>query len=531
MNSLRLVDRRSGAVLAFPGVSFQVTRATWSIDGGPAAAEVVASGPAARLGQLTQVLRAGAVLCDGSGAPVWWGYVHALDLNTDGLRLQFSLDELFNRVAVRYRDDRINPEVNVGWQFQTAWQQDNNSVTEYGKKEGIFVRPIGFPGEASAYATSLLAKYRRPGLRSSLRDQAAAASSEASAVLQLRGWWDTLAWQFFSEARGWAGFNGGGGVNLLGNVAANTQVAGSFTVGASGWSVISGWVKVARYGAPGDNVTLAIYSNAAGAPNASLGAASVAASTLTGDIGWVRFNLGSAIALTAGTTYWVVVSRSGALDVNNFYRVAVDEGLGYSGGALKLWNGGAWVNRVPDADLVFSVNGQSVTTDQVKVMADPSAGGGQFLKGVYVLDASAVNAWQYRDGKNDCLAEIKSMLAMGTSTGERLQGLVNVDRWLIVRKVGVSSSPDYVVLPSGELRDKSGGRVSDISSVVGKWARVQGLDQGGGDSSAAGAVLLTGAVWDGESLRVKWERPPTCPRPLLQRPVAKRRGLAGELDF
>jgi hypothetical protein len=502
MNSIKLLDRRSGSVLSFPGVSFTVARATWSIDGGPAAATVQASGPAARLGQLAQLLRAGAVLCDGSGAPVWWGYVHEVELRLVGVELVISLDELFNRVAVRYRDERISPEVNVGWQFQTAWQQDNNSVTEYGKKEGIFSRPIGFPGEATAYATGLLAKYKRPGLRSALRDQAAV---DASAVLELRGWWDTLAWQFFSEARGWAGFNGGGAVGLLGNVAANTRVAGSFTVGASGWSVISGWVKVARYGAPADNVTLSIYSNSAGAPNASLGSASVAASTLTGDVSWVRFDLAAAISLTASTTYWVVLSRSGANDANNYYRLAVDEGRSFSGGALKLWNGTVWGNRTPDADLVFSVNGQAVTTDQVKVMADPTVGGGQFLRGVYVLDASGVNAWQYRDGKNTCLDEIKDMLAMGTSAGERLQAVVNVDKWLVVRKVGSVAAPDYVVLPSGELRLRSGGRVSDLGSVVGKWARVQGLDQAGGDSSAAGAVLLTGAVWDGESLRVSWE--------------------------
>jgi hypothetical protein len=502
VNSIRLVDRRSGAVLSFPGVSFEVVKATWSIDGGPAAATVQASGPAARLGQLAQLLRAGAVLCDGSGAPVWWGYVHAVELRLVGVQLVISLDELYNRVAVRYRDERISPEVNVGWQFQTAWQQDNNSVTEYGKKEGIFSRPVGFPGEATAYATSLLARYKRPGLQSALRDQAAV---DASAVLELRGWWDTLAWQFFSEARGWAGFNGGGGVGLLGNVAANTRVAGSFTVGAAGWSVISGWVKVARYGAPADNVTLSIYSNSAGAPNASLGSVSVAASALTGDLDWVRFNLAASIALTASTTYWVVMSRSGANDANNYYRVSVDEGMSFSGGALKLWSGAAWVNRSPDADLVFSVNGQAVTTDQVKVMADPTSGGGQFLRGVYVLDASAVNAWQYRDGKNTCLDEIRSMLAMGTSAGERLQAVVNVDRWLVVRKVGSVAAPDYLVLPSGELRTRSGGRVMDLGSVVGKWARVQGLDQAGGDSSAAGAVLLTGAEWDGESLRVKWE--------------------------
>jgi len=500
--NLKLNDRRSGAGLNFVGVKFRVVRAKWDLYGGPSSAVVEATGPTARLAQLVQVLRAAAVLSDDSGAACWWGYVHAVEVQSSPtLTVRTSLDDLYNRVAVRYRDERISPEVNIGWQFQTAWVQDTNSITEYGKREGVFRRPYGFPAEALLYAGTLLARYKRPVLAGF----GSAAVSSGRALLHLRGWWDTLGWMFFSEARGYIGFNGGGAVQSMGNLAASTVAAESFTVGSAAWSCISAWVKIGKYGSPADNVSVTIRSDSAGSPNTVLATATVAGSTLTGDLGWVRFDFGSALALSASTTYWLCVARSGALDANNYYRLAVDEGVAFAGGALKLWNGGAWGNRTPNADLVFSVNGQSVTTDQIKVMADPSTGGGQFLAGVFVQDASAVNAYQYRDGKETCLEEVKNLLDMGTSTGERLHAVVNAERWLVVRKVGSATVPLYTITAAGELRDRSGMKVGPGMAPVGKWARVQGLDQAGGDGAALGVVLLTGLEWDGQKIRVVWE--------------------------
>lgn len=522
MNIL-ITDRRSGAKIFFPGLFFKVARAKWDIYGGPSTAEVVVSGSAARLGQLVQLLRSPVVLSDESGAPSWWGYVHGVEIRAGyakpepartGLVLSVSLDDLYNRVAVRYRDERISPDVNVGWQFQTAWQQDAYSVAEYGKKEGIFSRPgvsRGFAEEAASYAASLLARYKKPGVRSAAEKNLTLpfpegkGQNDALATLHLRGWWETLGWQFFSEGRGYLGFNGGGAVQVMGSGAASTAAAESFTVGAAGWTLVNGWVKMAKYGAPGDGVYMSIYDNNAGLPNNILGTVSVAGSALSGDLAWTRFQLAAGIALSAGATYWIVVYRTGALDANNYYRVAVDEGMAYPGGAMKVWNGVSWVDRALNADMVFAVNGQAVSTEQIKVMADPAAGGGQFLAGVYVVDGSGVNAWQFRNGKESCLSEIKGMLDMGTSAGERLQAVVNAEKWLVVRKVASASAPGFLILPSGELRDRSGGRVAPGLAPVGKWARVQGFEQVGGESSALGAVLITSAEWDGQRMIVSWE--------------------------
>ena len=522
--NLRLNDRKSGAALWFPGIVFDVQTMDWEMLGGPAKARVTArlsarpaQDGAARLGQLAPLLRCPATLSDERGAPCWWGYVHGVEIHLSAVfGLAVSLDGLYNRVAVRYRDERIAPEVNVGWQFQSAWVQDAASIAEYGKREGIFHLPLGCPAEAGSYAASLLAQQKRPAL-SAFRPSGSGSESSGQhsakavqpggdvarasvypyAVLHLRGWWQTLGWQFFSEARGFAGFSGGGAVQALGSAAGNLM-AQSFTVGP-GWTAVSGFAKLAKYGAPGDNICLDVRADNAGQPSGTLLlTAQLAGSGLSGEIGWTRFNFAAPALLSSGT-YWAVLWRSGAADANNYYRAAVDEGLAFPGGVLKIWNGAAWVGRSPDADLVFSIHGQAETTEQIKTMADPIAGGGQFLRGAVVVDASGVQARQFRDGRSSTLEEIRALLELGASAGEAMMAYINAERWLVVRKVSAGPAA-FLILPDGEIRDRSGAAICASINPLGKWAMVQGMEQAGGDMNTPAAVLITRAAWRGGRL-------------------------------
>jgi hypothetical protein len=58
-----------------------------------------------------------------------------------------------------------------------------------------------------------------------------------------------------------------------------------------------------------------VYSDTAGTPNASLGSTSTVGSTPTG-AGWVRFS-GLAVALTAGTQYWLVFKNANGTPASN----------------------------------------------------------------------------------------------------------------------------------------------------------------------------------------------------------------------
>ena len=108
---------------------------SWDIQGGPASAVVLVRGPANRLGMTAQLLRCGTLIADDSGGAAWWGFVNEVEISLEGGQVfSVSLDDLANRVAVRYRDERISPDVALGWQFQSFCAQDNQSVTEWGKK-------------------------------------------------------------------------------------------------------------------------------------------------------------------------------------------------------------------------------------------------------------------------------------------------------------------------------------------------------------------------------------------------------------
>lgn len=80
-------------------------------------------------------------------------------------------------------------------------------------------------------------------------------------------------------------------------------------------------LKLRKFGAPSDNVTVEIHSNATNKPsNITIETASVVSSaTLTGSGAWYDFTLTSPLALSAGTQYWIVVGRSGAVDDVNAY--------------------------------------------------------------------------------------------------------------------------------------------------------------------------------------------------------------------
>ena len=503
--TLRFENRTLTKAVYFPGIYYQVDRLQWDIYGGPSKAEVTVYGPVDRLWGVVALLRCGVTVLDESGGPCWWGYVHEVDASplVGGVSIYASMDEVYTSTAARYRDERPSDSVNVGWQFQTAWQSDAYAIAEWGTRQGVWTMPVTTATEATALATTALANKKRPILG------AKRSTAKVSCVkLKLRGWWDTLGWKYFTEVRGMDGqATGGGGVQNIGFSAAGTAAAESFSPSGATWSASSAFIKVGKFGNPLDNICVDIRTDNAGAPSATVVLTKqIAGTTLTGDSTWVKFDFGSAASLTYGSIYWLMVWRSGAVDAANYYRLMVDESVPYYSGTLSLWNGAAWGGRTPNADLVFTVMGLAQTTDQIITMADP-AKGGQFLKGVYVKDASGVNGRLYRSGRDKALDEIKALLDVGCLDGSRLMAVVNAERYLVVRKVASLTNASYLVNLDGEIRDMDGSAlaVSAAAGVIGRWARVLGMDQVGGDNEAPRGVLITRAEWSAGKFRVNWE--------------------------
>ncbi len=96
----------------------------------------------------------------------------------------------------------------------------------------------------------------------------------------------------------------------------------------------------------------------------------------------------SDIAQALATQYHVVVSRSGAVDVDSFYGVSTNRDNGYEDGILKLWNGAAWVDREEKGDMLFRVVGELSTTTQI---VDMISSHGEFFTDTEIVNVSGID--------------------------------------------------------------------------------------------------------------------------------------------
>ena len=123
----------------------------------------------------------------------------------------------------------------------------------------------------------------------------------------------------------------------------NQKVAGSF-VPASSYTVKMIAVGVQCVGATNNSntITLSLCANNAGVPGSVL-ASGVASMTVGywvySTVIYCSFKLDSAVALTQGTTYWIVISCSYSPDASNYVKLACSANYD---GTVYLWDGANW---------------------------------------------------------------------------------------------------------------------------------------------------------------------------------------------
>lgn len=132
---------------------------------------------------------------------------------------------------------------------------------------------------------------------------------------------------------------------VLGGTGVSQSFAQSFTpsVTASISSIIT---TLKKYAAPVDNLVIRIETNNAGNPSGTLVDANatftISGATLTTSHANYTINAAGNFTLTAGTTYWMHCTRSGARDLTNNYAVGAVTAGGYSGGQIKSNDSGVW---------------------------------------------------------------------------------------------------------------------------------------------------------------------------------------------
>jgi hypothetical protein len=179
------------------------------------------------------------------------------------------------------------------------------------------------------------------------------------------------------------------------------------------------------------------------------------------------------VAVTYGTTYGILVDRTGSMDADNFYEVETVEEGDYSRGALKLFDSATY--QADDGDLIFRLLGAQDTSVQVKQVVE---GAGVELGSVLVESNSGIVMLQYQAGDETAKSTTAALLEQGTASGERLLCTVTSDRNVRLF-VQVPSTEKLIVWRSGVLRRAVGGEVIGGWLPVGAWVHIDDLEMSG----------------------------------------------------
>jgi|694.fasta_scaffold11782_7 hypothetical protein len=272
---------------------------------------------------------------------------------------------------------------------------------------------------------------------------------------------------------------------------------------AQKWTQIGTWnageieIRVKRINGSGilssDELQCAIHADSAGAVGSLLGSGTISMSDIPLYMDWQTVSLSSSVALADGTAYWLVISHTGADDYQDYFVIDLDGDLSYSGGALKLWDGASWVDRAPDADLMFRIKGTQETTAQITDLVTVA---GQFLEGVDLVDASGVDSWQYRDGTTTAKDELLALLRSGTSNGRRLLARVTDELYLRVWEQPDRGTvePKIIFGPDRQLYNRVGSPLAHGRLCAGQWVDLADVPPTVGHTNRITPVFVERAI-------------------------------------
>jgi len=188
--------------LAALNLDYTVERYSHRAIGGPNQAIIHASGDEVELWELVERVRCPITIFSDYGDPLWWGMVSDIrgsirELKQTGnsyVQVGVSLNTMWNRIAIAY----VNVDLTTGNQNRatTAYADAADSQLEYGARELLWGNSAATAAHAEAARDMRLEqeKYPKrlitPGL----------SGSQSGVTLNCTGWWDTLTWQYYSNA-------------------------------------------------------------------------------------------------------------------------------------------------------------------------------------------------------------------------------------------------------------------------------------------------------------------------------------------
>lgn len=194
------VTSRSGDPLIVPA-SLDVRPRSWSAvaGGGHWDATIEIAGGLDELAGLTAWLGCSLDILDAGGAACWWGDVATVEIAADGVRRGLSLENVANRVQVRY----VQKQAGGGAaSADTTWAEDTLSIASYGTFERrIAAEREMTAAEAANYRDVALARLAWP------HHTLAIDNGPTLATLYCTGYWQRTRRTYYSQAAGLVAHN------------------------------------------------------------------------------------------------------------------------------------------------------------------------------------------------------------------------------------------------------------------------------------------------------------------------------------
>lgn len=288
-----------------------------------------------------------------------------------------------------------------------------------------------------------------------------------------------------------------------------SKIAQSFSLefSTAPWPLHEVKLRLRKNGSPTDGVKVALHADAAGAPGAELTFGAILNGAIGADYGWESIPFSGSVSLSYGATYWLVITRTGPNDADNYYEVGVDDNEGYGRGVLRVWGAGAWQARPQAASLAFQVIGKKDVGAQIAALLTSTVGPfgsvDTFTAGVLVP--------MHQDGDTLVSDEVEDLATRGDSTGTRIVIDVRADGVALVRPRPSRASEIYSLRGDGSILDAYGQPLPPGVGLAGKWVR---LDEPGLSDMPADSLtfFVEEAEYDAEQGR--WElRPEHAPSP------------------
>lgn len=464
--------------LSIPPAVYEVLSYSWRTIGGPNRASVSVSGSLEALVQMLDMLRCPVEISNDNAQPVWWGYVSEVRIRSGVYEIGVSLDSLGNSVTVVYA--RVaGGQTTAGERATTAAGADANSIAEYGTKELRISASDSSDTQALRLRDAVLDQRKLP--LAEIRNTGATAEGSASATIECRGWWETLGWQYYSDAvRVEENTTLGGPKDHPTLNLGNTGLAQSFTFAdaTAVWAVDSVELLLGGFN---HDLTLSICADnglAAAGPGTVLASATLAAGGVdleAGDTNRTTFTFDTPVNLSGGTTYWLQLSNGAIMWVN--WNASLSNP--YARGELRMRDSALrWTSSIGGQadgawDAPFKINGIVQTTQQIAAVV---TGKGQFITATDIENASGVWSSPFRDGDKTALAVIEDLLKAGTANGRRLLATVTVDRRLRVYEEPAAAAGTYsAAISDSTIYDPYDTEVSPELCPVGVWVAIRDM--------------------------------------------------------